>query len=74
MNRERRKQIRDAIKKLDSCADDLTFVKDDEDYSRENTPENLQGGEAYRISEEASEKLEDAISDIREVVTNLEDI
>lgn len=74
MNETRRKLICNAISKLNSCADDLTNVKEDEDESRENIPENLQGGDAYSLSEVASDKLDDAISDIQQAITTLEEI
>lgn len=74
MNRERRNRLRTVIKRLGSCADDLSVIKDDEDEARENTPENLQGGEAYCVSEEISDKIDNALSDIQEAVDTLEDI
>lgn len=74
MNETRRKLIREAICELNSCVDDLTNVKDDEDESRENIPENLQGGDAYSLSEIASDKIDDAISDIQQAITTLEEI
>lgn len=74
MNRERRNRLRTVITRLGSCADDLSAIKDDEDEARENTPENLQGGEAYCVSEEISDKIDTALSDIQEAVDTLEDI
>lgn len=74
MNRERRKKIKEIAGKLKECSTDLSFVKDEEDEARENIPENLQDGEAYCTSEEYSDKIEDAISDLDAVVESLEDI
>lgn len=74
MNRERRKRIQQIITQLNTCSGDLSSVKDDEDYARDNTPENLQGGEAYCISEECSDKIDDALSDIQQAVSTLEEI
>lgn len=74
MNRERRKKIKEIANKLRDCSASLSSVKDEEDEARENIPENLQDGEAYCTSEEYSDKIEDAISDLDAVVENLEDI
>lgn len=74
MNKQRRQKIREVITQLETCADNLETVKSDEDEARENIPENLQDGEAYCTSEECSDKIEEAMSDIRAVIENLEDI
>lgn len=74
MNRERRRKIRSVVKRLGSCANDLSAIKDDEDEARENMPENLQGGEAYCTSEEMSDKIDDALSDMQEAIDTLADI
>lgn len=74
MNRDRRKRISKVIATINGCADELDDIKFDEDYSRENTPENLQGSDAYCTSEDCSDKIEDAISDIRQAASTLEDI
>lgn len=74
MNKQRRQRIKEVIIQLETCADNLETVKSDEDEARENIPENLQDGEAYCTSEECSDKIEEAMSDIRAVIENLEDI
>ncbi len=74
MNKQRRERIREVINQLESCADDLEAIKEEEDDARDRIPENLQDGDAYCASEECSDKIEDAISDIRAVVVNIEDI
>lgn len=74
MNKQRKQRIKEVITQLETCADNLETVKSDEDEARENIPENLQDGEAYCTSEECSDKIEEAMSDIRAVIENLEDI
>lgn len=74
MNRERRTKIRKVTRQLEACADTLSSIKYEEDESRENVPENLQGGKAYCESEEISDKIDDALSDIQEAVNTLEEI
>ncbi len=74
MNKQRRKKIREIVGKLNSCVEDLTTIKEDEDYARENTPENLQGADAYPESERCSDKLDDAITDLQQAVSALDEI
>ncbi len=74
MNKERKARIQEVITKINGCADDLSDIKFDEDYARDNIPENLQGGDAYCTSEDCSDKIEDAISDLRQVASDLGEI
>jgi len=74
VNKERRERIKKVIGTLDGCSEDLSLVKDEEDDMRENIPENLQGGEAYCESEEYSDKIEEALSDIQSAIDSLEEI
>lgn len=74
MNKSRRNRIKQVIAQLETCTNDLEAVRDEEDETRENTPENLQGGEAYCESEASSDRIEDALSDIQSAVSTLEEI
>ena len=74
MNKDRRKRIQEIITHLNTCSDNLSSIKDEEDFTRDNIPENLQGGEAYCVSEECSDKIDDALSDIQQAVGTLEEI
>ena len=74
MNKTRRNKLKEIISALQTCYDDLNSLKDDEDYARENVPENLQGSEAYTASEGSSDTMEDALSDIQGVIDSLENI
>lgn len=74
MNKKRRQQIQEVIAKLEACDDELTSIKDDEDDARDNMPENLQESEAYCLSEGYSDKIDDAISYIKEATDALEEI
>lgn len=69
MNNKRRKEIKNCIVALhktnsnvDVVLENLNDILMDEDYYRDNMPENLQGGIRYEESEEASDYLNDAIS------------
>lgn len=74
MNKDRRKKIKEIVGKIKTCAEELTTVREDEDYARENTPENLQSSDTYSESEEYSNKIDDAITDLEQVASNLEEI
>lgn len=74
MNDKRRQRIRYVVQQLTSCTSSIELIKDEEDYSRDNIPENLQSGEKYCTSEECSDKLEDALIDIKQVINALESI
>ena len=74
MNKRRRKQISDAVGKLEICASTLESIKDDEDNSRSEIPENLQTSEHFEASEDCSDTMETAIENIREAINELQSI
>lgn len=74
MNKARRKNIDQIIVQLNSCITELSDVQDEETSARDNMPENLQGSDAYCASEECSDKIDDAITDIEQAVSTLEEI
>lgn len=74
MNKKRRTKISNVIKRLNDCKDDLESIKEDEDEARENIPEPFQDCDTYCESEECSDKIEDAISDLKDIVQSLENI
>ena len=74
MNDKRRKRISEVVARLESCSTDLESIKDEEDETRDNIPENLQNGDRYCESEECSDKIDDAISDIRSAIDGLGEI
>lgn len=64
MNRRRREKLAQAGNMLERASDILMSVIDEETYALDNTPENLQGSEAYSHREDVIDSLEDALSDI----------
>ena len=79
MNKLRRKAIRNVIRKLNEILegknkisievfedfiDEIQTILDEEETYFYNIPENLQNGARYEESENAIDKLEDAISDL----------
>ena len=53
MNKIRRKALQEIFDKLSALSDELESIKEEEDESRENMPESLQGSERYEQSESA---------------------
>ncbi len=74
MNNERRKRIKKVITTLSECSSELESIKDDEDDARESMPENLQNSDRYEESENCSDVIGDAISDLDDIVNGLEEI
>lgn len=72
MNKARRKQIDDVIRKLDDLKMEIESILDDEQDYLDNIPENLQGSERYDIADEAVSYLSDASETIDEVSGMLE--
>lgn len=73
MNKNRRQKIEELIKKILSLIDDLERIKEEEDDSRENMPENLENSDNYQKSEECSDAMEETIDDVRGSLNNLLD-
>ena len=71
MNKERRKRIQDAIRKIENLVQDIL---DDEVMAFDNMPESLQSSENGIISEEAQESLDAAIEALEEAICCLEEI
>lgn len=72
MNKARRKQIDDVIRKLDDLKMEIESILDDEQDYLDNIPENLQGSERYDAADEAVSYLSDASETIDEVSGMLE--
>ena len=62
MNKIRRKALQEIYDKLSDLREELETIKDEEDESRENMPENLQGSERYEQSETASGNIDEYLS------------
>lgn len=74
MNKERRECIGAITNVLRECSSTLENVKDDEDYAREQIPENLQNTDKYIKSEEASDVLDSAINGLEDVINTLDEL
>ena len=71
MNNKRRKELRRAIEIIETALDIVNQVKDKEEDSMYNYPENLQGTETYENMETAVDTMDDAISNIDDGISSL---
>ena len=67
MNNESRKRIENLIKQFNILKRELQDILDDEQFSFDNMPENLQGSMRGMISEEAIEYLQEAIDTLENI-------
>ena len=71
MNNKRRKELRRAIEIIETALDIVKQVKDEEEDSMCNYPENLQGTEIYENMEVAVDTMEEVASVIEDAVDSL---
>ena len=74
MNKLRRKTLQKIFDQLSDLREEIEAVKEEEDGSRENMPENLQGSEHYEQSETASSNMDDAMEYISSACDSLESV
>ena len=74
MNKERRKQLKELIKKMDILKGELERIESDEEFAYDNMPEGLQGTLNGMNSEEAIDKMNEAIEYIDEAIGAIEEI
>lgn len=81
MNNKRRKELRRAISMIEAALDIMNSVKDEEEDTMYNYPENLQGTEIYEnmeiavdTMEEVTSAIEDAADSLNNAVSLLEEI
>lgn len=72
MNKIRRKALQEIYDKLSDLREELEAIKDEEDESRENMPENLQGSERYEQSETASGNIDEAMEYLSSAFDSIE--
>lgn len=74
MNNQRRKQLRGVIETLNIMKDSIESVRDEEQETFDNMPENLQMSERAMTSENAIEALEEALDSLDNVLDRLEEV
>lgn len=72
MNKIRRKALQEIYDKLSDLREELETIKDEEDESRENMPENLQCSERYEQSETASGNIDEAMEYLSSACDSIE--
>lgn len=72
MNKIRRKALQEIYDKLSDLREELETIKDEEDESQENMPENLQGSERYEQSETASGNIDEAMEYLSSACDSIE--
>lgn len=73
LNAGRRKKLTVAIDHLREASNIVDQIKDEEQDSLDNMPENLQESERYSNMEEAVDALDDALVSINEAFEHVED-
>lgn len=74
MNNKRRQQLRKLIEKMEILKSELESVESDEQEYFDTMPENLQGSTNGMNSEEAIDKIADAIICVEEAIEAIEGI
>lgn len=74
MNNKRRQQLRKLIERMEAVKNELESILSDEEEYFDTMPENLQGSTNGMNSEEAIEKMNDAVTCIEEAVESIEEI
>lgn len=72
MNNDRRKEINKAVSLLQEAMSILETARDEEGYTFNNMPENLQNSERGQLSEQAFGYLEEACCSLEEVISAAE--
>lgn len=72
MNNKRRKKLQGAISFLNNASRIIDSVRDEEDDSMSNMPENLQETERFEKMENAVDALGDALDDISSAISSIE--
>ncbi len=73
MNKDRRKQIDEAIAHLEAAKELLTTAENEEQEYYDNMPENMQGGDKGQAAESAASYLSDAVSSIEDAIGSAEE-
>ena len=71
MNKENRKELEKAISLIEDAKQIIESIKDDEQDKFDNLPEGLQQSERGEKFEENVSVLDDALSQLEEVIDNI---
>lgn len=73
MNKQRRVKVDDVIEKPRNIQSEIGDILSEEEEYRDNIPENLQGSEKYENAENNCDNLQNAIDQVDEVISYLEE-
>lgn len=74
MNNIRRKRLKEIKDRLESIASDIDMVRDDEQDSLDNLPENLQCSVRADDIQEKIDLLEEIYDDVTDVVDKIDEV
>ena len=74
MNKKRRQQLQEWLKKLEILKRELASICSDEEYTFDNMPEGLQNSMNGMNSEEAIDKMNEAAECIEDAISCIEEI
>lgn len=81
MNKQRRKEIKQVIDRLEEIRGEVGFlldtiqgIMDEETEYRDNIPENMQGGDRYEMADNACNELESAHDTLDQVDDGLSEV
>ena len=74
MNEQSRKEITEIVRTLSDCRTKVEVLKDTEEEKLENMPDNLKQGDKGQAMEEAIENFRNAVDDIDNAISSLENI
>lgn len=72
MNNKRRQKLQGAISFLNNASRIIDSVRNEEDDSMSNMPENLQETERFEKMENAVDAMDDALDDISSAISSIE--
>ena len=73
MNKERRKSLKEIQGKMESLAQDLEALKEEEEEYRDNMPENFQESERYQRADEVCDLLQEALENLDNAYQQIEE-
>lgn len=73
MNKDRRKQIDEAVQELEHIKSVFENIRDEEQDYYDNMPESFRNGEKGQNVEQAVTYLDDVISNLEEAIGNAEE-
>lgn len=74
MNNKRRQQLRGLIERMETLKAELEMIESDEQEYFDTMPENLQGSMNGMNSEEAIDKMAEAVLCVEEAIEAIEEI